>query len=70
MTPESQRHSVQHTVGISGPPLSTGQSVIAAVCLVLVLWVAYRIGTVILRLVAGLLFMGLVIYGIWYLFIK
>lgn len=50
--------------------LSPVQMVIAAVCLMLVLWLAYRIGKVILRLVAGILFLGLVAYGIWYLFIR
>jgi len=43
---------------------------IGVLCLVLLLWVAYRIGRVILRLVAGLLFLGLLVFGIWYLFIK
>jgi len=55
---------------ISGPPLTPFQMTIAAVGLVLLLWVAYRIGKVILRLVAGLLFIGLLVFGIWYLFIK
>ena len=59
--------SVTH---ISGPPLTPFQMTIAAACLVLLLWVAYRIGRVILRLVAGLLFLGLLVFGIWYLFIK
>ena len=48
-------------------PLQMG---IAFVILVLVLWFAYRIGTVILRVVAGLLFLGLAAYGIWYLFLR
>jgi hypothetical protein len=55
---------------ISGPPLTPFQTAIAAVGLVLLLWVAYTIGRVILRLVAGLLFLGLLVFGIWYLFIK
>jgi len=50
--------------------LSPIQMVIAAVALFLVLWLAYRIGTVILRLVAGLLFLGVAGYGIWYLFLR
>ena len=37
---------------VPGPPLTPLQTGIAAVCLVLLLWVAYRIGVVILRLVA------------------
>ena len=60
----------QTSTRVSGPPLTPAQTVIAAVCLVLVLWLAYRIGVVILRIVAGFLFMGLVAYGIWVLFIK
>ena len=69
-TPPHRTHvqSVQQTIGISGPPLTPIQMVFATVCLVLVLWLAYRIGVVILRIVAGFLFLGLVAYGIWYLF--
>jgi hypothetical protein len=55
---------------ISGPPLTPVQMLLGAACLLLLLWVAYRIGKVILRLVAGLLFLGLLAFGIWYLFIK
>jgi hypothetical protein len=40
------------------------------VVLLLVLWLAYKIGKIILRIVAGLLFLGLVGYGIWYLFVR
>ena len=68
--PKAHHQTVQQTVGISGPPLTPVQSGVAVVCLVLVLWLAYRIGTVILRLVAGFLFLGLVAYGFWYLFVK
>ena len=52
------------------PPLSLFQLFVAVLCLMLVLWVAYRIGTVILRLAAGFLFLGLAVYGIWFFFIK
>ena len=55
---------------ISGPALTPLQMLAGAVGLVLLLWVAYRIGVVILRLVAGMLFLGLAVYGIWYLFIR
>jgi hypothetical protein len=55
---------------ISGPPLTPLQMGLGAACLLLLLWVAYRIGVVILRLVAGLLFLGLLVFGIWYLFVK
>lgn len=50
--------------------MTTTQTVIAVILLFLVLWVAYRIGKVILRVVAGLLFLGLACYGIWYLLIR
>ncbi|BDU72472.1 hypothetical protein [Mesoterricola silvestris] len=52
------------------PPMTPTQTVIAVILLVLVLWVAYRIGKVILQVVAGLLFLGLAGYGIWYLLIR
>ncbi|MDR3669211.1 MAG: hypothetical protein P4L36_00105 [Holophaga sp.] len=55
---------------VSGPPMTPFQMTITAVCLVLLLWVAYRIGRVILRVVAGMIFLGLVVFGVWYLFIK
>jgi len=63
-----QHHNVVHTW--SSVTLTPTQTVIGAVCLVLVLWLAYRIGKVILRLAFGLLFLGLVAYGIRYLFLR
>ena len=69
-TTVSQAISNRETLKVSGPPLTPVQTAIAAVCLVLVLWLAYRIGVVILRIVAGLLFLGLIAYGLWFLFIK
>jgi hypothetical protein len=68
--PLSQALTAKQTVRVSGPPRTPVQTAIAVVCLVLVLWLAYRIGVVILRIVAGLLFMGLIAYGLWFLFIK
>ena len=50
--------------------LTPAQTAIAVVLGVLALWLAYKIGKVILRIVAGLLFLGLVAFGIWYLLIK
>lgn len=44
--------------------------VILVSILVLVLWVAYRIGKVVLRILAGLLFLGLAGYATWYLFLR
>ena len=55
---------------ISTSTLSPMETLFAVVCLVLVLWLAYRIGRVILRLVAGFLFLGLVVYGFWFFFMK
>ena len=46
------------------------QMVVSAVCLVLVLWLAYRIGTVILRVAAGFLFLGLIAYIIYHFFLQ
>ena len=46
------------------------QTLVAVVVLLLVLWIAFRIGVVILRIVAGLLFLGCACYGIWYLFLR
>ena len=54
----------------SAHALTPMQSVLAIACLVLLLWVAIRIGAVILRLAVGLLFLGFLLYGVWYLFIK
>ena len=70
--PAHAQHTVQvsGTTEIGGPPLAPWQMAVAAAALVLLLWVAYRIGKVILRVVAGLFFLGLLAYGIWYLFIK
>jgi hypothetical protein len=70
--PAVQVHGVQITgaTGIQGPPLTPLQTAIAVAGLLLLLWLAYRIGKVILRLVAGLLFLGLLVFGIWYLFMK
>ena len=59
-------HPIPHEV----PQLTPIQTLIAVVVLILVLWVAFRIGIVILRIVAGLLFLGLACYGIWYLFLR
>lgn len=34
--------------------------------LLVILWIAYRIGKVLLRLALGLAMLGLLAYGIWY----
>ena len=71
-SPAHPRQTLQITgaTAISGPPLTPWQMVLGGAALMLLLWVAYRIGVVILRLVAGLLFLGLLVFGIWYLFVK
>ena len=46
------------------------QIVILVSLLVLVLWVAYKIGKVVLRILAGLLFLSLALYAVWYLFLR
>jgi len=38
--------------------------------LILVLWAAYRVGQVVLRILAGLVFMALAGVVVWYLFIR
>jgi len=44
--------------------------VILVSLLVLVLWVAYKIGKVVLRILAGLAFLGLAVFAVWYLFLR
>lgn len=46
------------------------QFVILVSLLVLVLWVAYKIGKVVLRILAGLFFLSLVVYAVWYFFLR
>lgn len=36
----------------------------------LVLWVAYKVGQVLLRLALGLVALGLIAYGIWHFLIR
>ena len=66
----AHRTEVVTVTHLSGPPMTPLQMTIWAVGLVLLLWVAFIIGKVILRLVAGMLFLGLLVFGLWYLFIK
>ena len=44
--------------------------ILALIALVIVLWVAYNIGKVVLRVAAGLAFLGLLIFFIWHIFTK
>lgn len=38
--------------------------------LFLVLWLAYKIGKVLLRIAVGLLFLGLLVFVIWHYFLR
>ena len=68
--PHVQHSESVSVTRVSGPPLTPFQTVLGVLALVLLLWVAYRIGRVILRLVAGVLFLALLATGVWYFFIK
>jgi hypothetical protein len=46
------------------------QAVIAVTLLVLLLWVAYKIGKVVLRVLAGLAFLAAAAFAVWYLFLR
>ena len=46
------------------------QILVLLAILFLALWLAYRIGRVILRLAVGLVFLGLVAFTFWYLFLR
>ena len=50
--------------------MNTVKLILVAAALVALLWVAYNIGKVILRLVAGLLFLALIAALIWIIFFK
>lgn len=50
--------------------LNTTNTLLVAAALVLLLWIAYRIGRIVLRVLAGLLFLGLLGYGVWYFFLR
>lgn len=38
--------------------------------LFLILWLAYRIGKVILRVAVGLVFMGLIVFALWHFLLR
>ena len=50
--------------------MSLVQVVILVSLLFLVLWVAYKIGRVVLRILAGLAFFALAAFAVWYLFFR
>lgn len=41
------------------------QGALLGAALFVLLWIAYKIGKIILRIAAGLLFLGLVSYAVW-----
>jgi hypothetical protein len=43
---------------------------ILAAALFLVLWLAYKIGKVVLRVMAGLAFLGLILLAVWHFFLR
>ncbi|WP_005034956.1 hypothetical protein [Holophaga foetida] len=43
---------------------------ILLIATVLVLWIAYKVGQVLLRLALGLVALGLIAYGIWHFLIR
>lgn len=50
--------------------MSLLHAVIVVTALVLLLWVAYKIGRVVLRVLAGLAFLAAAAFVVWYLFLK
>jgi len=46
------------------------QAVMVVTGLVLLLWVAYKIGKVVLRVLAGIAFLAAVAFAVWYLFLR
>ena len=47
--------------------MSYGILVLAVLAAILVLWIAYRIGRIVMRIAIGLLFLGFAATGLWYL---
>lgn len=45
------------------------QGALIGVALFVLLWIAYKIGKIILRIAAGLLFLGLAAYVVWRFFL-
>jgi len=44
--------------------------ILSALIVLLVLWLAYRVGKFVLRIAAGLAFMALIAALIWYIFLR
>lgn len=45
--------------------MTSWQAILAGILLFAVLWIAYKIGKILLRIAVGLLFLGLVAYAVW-----
>ncbi len=52
------------------PPVKTLELSTIAILALLALWIAYKIGRFVLRLLAGLLVLALVIYLLWWFFTR
>jgi hypothetical protein len=50
--------------------MDTLRIVIACLVGAAILWFAYKVGKIVLRILAGLLFLGALGYGIWYFFLR
>jgi len=50
--------------------MSAIQLTLGILALLLVLWIAYKIGKIVLRILAGLLFLGLIGYALWYFLLR
>ena len=50
--------------------MSLLHAVITVTGLVLLLWVAYKIGKVVLRVLAGIAFLAAVAFAVWYVFLR
>lgn len=44
--------------------------ILSALMILLVLWLAYKVGKIVLRIAAGLAFMGCIAALIWYIFLR
>ncbi len=44
--------------------------ILSAFVLILALWLAYKVGKIVLRIAAGLAFMACIVALIWYIFLR
>lgn len=50
--------------------MSAIQLTLGILALLLLLWIAYKIGKIVLRILAGLLFLGLIGYALWFFLLR